>query len=226
MLDKPKALSNWTYDFLREKILNLEIQPGEQIHIEIFTEKLDVSRTPIREAFIKLANEGLIEVRPRVGYFVTDITEEDIRDLFEIREIVEARAANKAASSLTDEELVEVKSFIEEGKIAVDNGDLDLYLKYDMKFHNYLQKHIQNKRLTTFMESLNNLTHRERIISIRSPENVKETIIEHERIVQALIKRDGDKAAWFMGEHLKRVSDRIIKIMLENKNNGKGEIQI
>jgi len=226
MLDKPKALSNWTYDFLKEKILNLEIQPGEQIHIEIFTEKLDVSRTPIREAFIKLANEGLIEVHPRVGYFVTDITEEDIRDLFEIREIVEARAANKAASSLTDEELVEVKSFIEEGKIAVDNGDLDLYLKYDMKFHNYLQKHIQNKRLTTFMESLNNLTHRERIISIRSPENVKETIIEHERIVQALIKRDGDKAAWFMGEHLKRVSDRIIKIMLENKNNGKGEIQI
>lgn len=226
MLNKPKALSDWTYEFLREKILNLEIHPGEQIHIEIFTEKLEVSRTPIREAFLRLANEGLIDVRPRVGYFVTDITEEDIRDLFEIREIVETRAANKAASSLTDEELIEVKSFIEEGKIAVDNGDLDLYLKYDMQFHNYLQKHIKNKRLTTFMESLNNLTYRERIISIRSLENVKETIIEHERIVQALLERDGEKAAWFMGEHLKRVSDRIINIMQENNNNGKGEIKI
>ena len=53
--------------------MNLEFKPSEQLHIEDFTEKLEVSRTPVREAFLRLANEGLIDVRPRVGYFVSEI---------------------------------------------------------------------------------------------------------------------------------------------------------
>ena len=109
---KPSALTDWTYHYLKEKILNLELKPGQQINIEEFTEKLEVSRTPIREAFLKLASEGLIEVRPRVGYFVVEITEQDIRDLFEIREIIETRATKKASELLTDEELESMQKLI------------------------------------------------------------------------------------------------------------------
>lgn len=218
---KPTSLTDWTYGFIKGKILNLELKPGSQIHIDEVADELDLSRTPIREAFLRLGNDGLLEVQPRVGYFVADITEDDIRDLFEIREIIEARAANKAATLLTDDELMEIKKFHDESRIAVEQGDLDLFLKFEMKFHNYLQIHIHNKRLTAVMDSLTDLTYRERMISIRSLENVKETLLEHERILNALMERDGDKAAWFMGEHLKRASDRIIKIMREHKNNGK-----
>jgi GntR family transcriptional regulator, rspAB operon transcriptional repressor len=214
---KPKALADWTYEYLKGKILNLEIMPGEQIHIEVLSKELEVSRTPIREAFLRLVADGLIEIRPRVGYFVADITENDIQDLFEIREIVETRAANKAAYALSDDELQGLKKLIVESKAAVDKGDYEAYLGRDILFHNYLQKHIQNKRLVAFMESLNDLTHRERIMSIRSVENIKETILEHEQIVDSLLARDGDKAAWYMGEHLKRVSDRLVKILKDSK---------
>ena len=215
---KPFALTDWTYHYLKEKILNLEIKPGQQINIDEFTEKLEVSRTPIREAFLKLASEGLIEVRPRVGYFVADITEQDIRDLFEIREIIETRATKKAAELLTDEELKSMQSLISESRKAVDEGNFDIYLKNEIQFHEYLQKHIQNKRLNTIIEGLNDLTHRERVMSTHSIENINQSIIEHQRIMDAIAIRDGNLAEWYMGEHLHNVSERLVKHLKENKN--------
>lgn len=214
---KPSALTDWTYHFLKEKILNLEIKPGEQINIEEFIEKLGVSRTPIREAFLKLASEGLIEVRPRVGYFVMDITEQDIRDLFEIREIIETRAAKKAAGLLSNEELESMQNLIAESYKAIEEGDFQAYISNEIKFHGYLQKHIQNKRLSAFMDSLNDLTHRERVMSIQAVENIRQTLIEHQRILDGLVKRDGNLAEWYMGEHLHNVSERLVKHLVEYK---------
>ena len=137
---KPAALTNWTYKLLKEMILNLEIMPGKQIHIEELIEKLEVSRTPVREAFLKLASEGLIEVRPRVGYFVSDITEQDIRDLFEIREIIETRAAKKAAITLTDEEIDSMKKLISDSYKALEDNNFNIYLENEIQFHEYLKK--------------------------------------------------------------------------------------
>ena len=207
---KPTALTEWTYEYLKEEILNLNFKPGEQLHIDEFVEKLEVSRTPIREAFLRLANEGLLDIKPRVGYFVTEITEEDIRDLFEIREMVETRATKKAAEVLSDEDLKYLQLVMNESSRAVDNGDLDTYIENDMKFHGSLEKHIQNKRMVAFLESINNLTYRERILSMRSSENVRLTLIEHQKILDALVERDGKKAEWLMGEHLAKVSQRLI----------------
>lgn len=211
--NKPTALTDWTYQYLKEKILNFEIKPGEQIHIEDFIEKLEVSRTPIREAFLKLASDGLIEIRPRVGYFVIDITEQDIRDLFEIREIIETRAAKKAAEQLTDDELKSMHNLIIESRKAVKAGQYEIFLENEIKFHDYLRKHIHNRRLTVFMDSLNDLTHRERVLSIQSRENIEQTLIEHERILDGLMKRDGNLAEWFMGEHLHNVSERMVGLI-------------
>lgn len=215
---KPFALTDWAYRYLKEKILNLEIKPGHQVNIEEFTDKLKVSRTPIREAFLKLASEGLIEIRPRVGYFVVDITEQDIRDLFEIRGIIETRATKKAAELLTDEELESMQYLISESKEAVEEGNFEIYLKNEIQFHEYLQKHVQNKRLNSFFEDLKDLTYRERVMSTHSLENINQSIIEHQRILDGLIKRDSNLAEWYMGEHLHNVSERLVKHLNENKS--------
>jgi len=209
--NKPSALTDWTYQYLKEKILNLEIKPGEQVHIEDFTEKLEVSRTPIREAFLKLAADGLIEIHPRVGYFVTDITEQDIRELFEIREIIETRAAKRAAELLTGEDLENIQKLLLDSSQAVEKGDFAAYLANDVKFHGFLQKNMQNKRLTAFMDSMNDLTYRERVLSIESGNNIHQTLIEHQRIFDGLKKRDGNLAEWYMGEHLHNVCERLVK---------------
>jgi DNA-binding GntR family transcriptional regulator len=196
----------------------LDFRPGEQLHIEEFTEKLEVSRTPIREAFLRLATEGLVDVRPRVGYFVSDITEQDIRDLFEVREIVETRAASQAAEALTDKELEKLKALLRESEQAVKDGDYTTYINNDVKFHDYLQKHVNNQRLLSVMESLNDLTHRERVLSTRMNINIKCTLVEHGKIVEALVARDGKAAGEYMAEHLKNVCQRLVDFIKQNPN--------
>jgi DNA-binding GntR family transcriptional regulator len=215
---KPAALTDWTYQYLKKSILNLDFHPGQQLHIEDFTEKLEVSRTPVREAFLRLATEGLIEVRPRVGYFVSTITEQDIYDLFEAREIVETRAARQAAKALTDEDLENIKTIMEESQKAVSAGDFDRFLEFEVRFHEYIKKHITNKRLIAFMDSLNDLTYRERVLSTRSVENVEKTIIEHNCIVEALLQRDEKKAEECMAKHLENVRERLIALIQKNPN--------
>lgn len=213
---KPMGLTDWAYDYIKTQILNLEIKPGEQIDIETFTEMLEVSRTPVREAFLRLVSEGLLDVRPRVGYFVATISETDIRELFEVREIIESRAARRAAESLTDDELDQLEQMVDDLRLSVQNEDFDTYLENEINFHEFLQRHMGNQRLTDIMESLNDLTYRERVMSLRTAETFQQTIIEHERVVKALLKRDGDEAAWFMGEHLKNASDRVVAYLKSN----------
>ena len=213
--NKPTSLTEWTYRYLKEKILNLEIAPGEQIHINEFAEKLEISRTPIREAFLRLMADGLIEVRPRVGYFVTEITEQDICELFEIRELVEARAAKKATGMLSDEDLTEMQNILDESNQAVKKGNLDVFIKNDVKFHGYLERCIQNNHMRAFIDSIMDLTHRERIMSTQMPENVEQTLIEHQRILDGLKKRDANLAEWFMGEHLSKVCERLTRFLSE-----------
>lgn len=215
---KPAALTDWTYQYLKKSILNLEFRPGQQLHIEEFTEKLEVSRTPVREAFLRLANEGLVEVRPRVGYFVSTITVQDIYDLFEAREIVETRAARQAAESLTDDDLLKLKEIMQQSALAVEAGDYDQFLENEINFHEYLQKNVSNKRLIAFMDSLNDLTYRERVLSTRSLENIKSTIIEHNKIVDALVRRDGQAAEKCMAEHLENVRRRLVSLIKDSPN--------
>lgn len=215
-LTKPKALAEWTYLFLKEKILNLELKPGEQIPIEDFSAKLEVSRTPVREAFLRLASEGLVEIRPRVGYFVVKISEEDIRELFEIRELIEKYAASKAAAALTDHELENMKALLNKCDQAVKRGDFHTFVPAEIEFHNYLQKHLQNKRLSVILDSLNDLTYRVRVLSLKSIENITQTLIEHRKVLESLRDRDKDLAEKRMSEHMKNVCERIVVLVKMN----------
>lgn len=211
--NKPVALTDWTYKYLREQLLNMELQPGEQVRVEDYTDKLEISRTPVREAFLRLASEGLIKVLPRVGYFVTEISEKDIREVCEVREIVESEAVRKAAETLSDEDLELLRGILTETKQAITDNDLTLYLQYEIKFHEFLHKNFHNARLLDFMNSLDNVIYRGRVLSIQNPSTLENTPKEHEKILEALIERNGDLAAHYMREHLRNISDRLVDLL-------------
>ena len=216
-IEKPAALADWTYDFIRRQLLNLEIAPGEQVKIEDFTEVLNVSRTPIREAFLRLATEGLIKVVPRVGYFATELTEEEICEVCEVREIIESRAVRRAAETLNDKDLVILEQIMENTRRAVREGDLMGFMASEIEFHDFLHKNFKNKRLIDFMDSLDNVIYRGRVLANYDYSTLSETLKEHEAIYEAIKNRDVDKAAWFMGEHLQHVNDRLVEILRRRK---------
>jgi len=209
---KPAALTAWAYKTIKEDILNFRIQPGTQLHIEKLAEQMDISRTPIREALLKLEADGLVKTLPRVGFFVTDITKRDLKELFELRDLLECHATRKAAPLLTDDDLKYLDTLLAESIPAVEQGNLDKFLEIDIALHTLLIERAQNRRLIAMMESIRDLTYRERVLSLRSSDNVRETLHEHQRIVEALHQRNGELASRRMSEHLHAVSERLMQL--------------
>ena len=110
-----------------------------------------------------------------------------------------------------DDDLDHIDRLLEESKAAVKQGDVDKFLETEIAFHNILTQSAQNRRLISIMDSLGDLTYRWRIISLKSQENVRLTLIEHQAIAQALRQRDGLKAGKLMGDHIRSASERMIE---------------
>ena len=210
---RPSALSDWAYQIIRERILNLLYAPGEQLQVEKLSEAMQVSRTPIREALLRLEQDGLVRSVARVGFFVVEISEKDLEELFEVRELLESYAASKACRCMTESDLAELEKLIQRGTSCAERGDLDDYLDADGAFHGLLIARAQNERLVTMLFSLHNLLHRQRKLSVRSPENVRGTNSEHRKVMDALRAHDAELAGRRMGEHLHSVRDRMLRLL-------------
>jgi len=213
-LHKPSALKDWAYEIIKNDILNLRIPSGAQLHIEDLAAKMEISRTPVREALLRLESEGLVRAMPRVGFFVTEITRRDLEELFEIRELLEGHAAAKATHLLTDEDLAYLEHVLDLGIRAFEeDGDLHKFLETEITFHTFLIEHSQNSRLIAMMESLRDLTYRERILSLDSRENVRQSCEEHKKILGALQQRDSKLVGRLMKEHIRNVRNRLLQFL-------------
>jgi len=209
---KPKGLTDWAYETIKELILTLKVAPGTQLQIEMLADQMGVSRTPVREALLRLEQDGLTQVVPRVGVFVTGISQRDLEELYELRELLESRATEEAVQCLTDGDLDHVDLLLEESEVAVEKGDVEKFLETEISFHNILTEGARNRKLISIMDDLRDLTYRWRIISLKSPENVRLSLIEHQGIAQALRQRDGPQAGRLMGDHIRSVRERMIKV--------------
>jgi DNA-binding GntR family transcriptional regulator len=209
-LAKPSKLTEWAYEIIKNDILSGGIDPGEKLLIADIAVRLNISRTPIREALLKLREEGLVDSFSRVGFFVRDLSAEDLRELFELREITEAYAAEKAASRLTDSDLVELDTIQKASVQAVNEGRLEDFNKCEIALHAFIIKHSENSRLQKLSDGLSDLTSRERRLAIRYPENVRISLSEHGKIVEALARKDGTLARTRMIEHLRNVYSRLL----------------
>jgi DNA-binding GntR family transcriptional regulator len=207
---KPIGLTDWAYETIKELILTLKVAPGTQLQIETLADQMGVSRTPVREALLRLEQVGLTQVVPRVGVFVTGTSKRDLEELYELRELLESRATQEAAQSLSDEDLDHVDRLLEESKTAVEKGDVEKFLEIEIAFHSLLTEAARNRRLISIMDGLRDLTYRWRIISLRSQENVRLSLIEHQGIAQALRQRNGSKAGKLMGDHIRSARERMI----------------
>jgi len=210
---KPAALADWAYATIKNAILNLDLPMGAQVRVEGLAEQMEISRTPIREALLRLEKDGLVRAEPRVGFFVTEITRRDLAELFEIRQLLEGHAVKTATSETTDADLARLDRLLEQGETAVKEGDLDQYLQVEIDFHAFLLERAPNRHLSAIMGSVQDLTYRERVLSLRSLDNVHQTLLEHRRILDALHERDGELAGRMMAEHISAVSLRLSQFL-------------
>lgn len=195
---------------MKAAILSLGLRPGEQVRPEELAEQLAISRTPIREALLRLETDGLVRVEPRVGFFVADVTAADLVELFELRELLEGYAAERAATALTADDLTTVDRLLADAARAVDGGDLERFQETEVAFHDLVVERAGNRRLLAVMATLRDLTYRQRMLSLTVPENVSRSLQEHRDVATALHAGDGPAARVRMAAHLRAARDRLL----------------
>ncbi len=178
--------------------------------------RLGMSRTPVHEALVRLQAEGLVELVPRRGARVLAIRVEDMREIYEILGALEPEAAaGLAARNPSGTELLPLEKTLNAMSKALENGDLDGWANADDDFHQTLLELHGNKRLSAFVNSLLDQSHRARMVTLRLREPPIISTAEHKVIFEFLKRGDADGAREAFRRHRQRTAAELISI-LEN----------
>jgi DNA-binding GntR family transcriptional regulator len=198
-------------DTIREEILKEILRPGSKLTEQQISQRFGVSRTPVREAIGGLEAEGLVETIPNRGAFVVGLSASDAADLFEIRKHYEIIAARRAAELATKQDIEKLDKSAEFMQHYTGRGDLSRMKRINKDFHETIYKAASSRLLLVSIRRviiyLNLSAHTK---SYRR-ENLVEILAEHERIYRAIKRRDPDKAAAAMGEHIDNMAKRALK---------------
>ncbi len=171
-------LRDVVFNTLRDAILTGKLQPGERLMENQLAEKLGVSRTPIREALRMLKLENLVELTPRKGAQVLDMSEKDIVNVLEIREVLEGLAAQLACKKMTSETLEELKKTELEFEQFAKENDLEKVVSIDEHFHDIIFASTENERLIQIFNNLKIQLYRYRMAHVKLDTGIESIIVQ------------------------------------------------
>lgn len=175
------------YRALKQRILDNKLPAGTQLLEQEAAALLDMSRTPVREAMIRMANEGLVEVRPRHGMRVVPISPEDMREIYEVLTALESEAAYLLAQRGCDEaDLGRLDACVAEMDAALAASDRDAWAAADERFHRLLVDLTGNRRLAAAVASHWDQSHRARMTTLRLREPPERSNADHAALVNAI----------------------------------------
>lgn len=187
---------------LRSSILTGGISKGQSITLDSIGEQVGMSRTPVREAFQILANEGLIELRQNRCAIVKGISEEAIKDHYEMRILLETEAFRRACANMNDHILEAIKKINKQGQRAKEAGDTEAYNIANQAFHMTIWEAAGSEKLKSFLALLWNGLSMNRLVTAQ--EYAAISLAEHDQMVEKLIEKDYEGACHIMREHIVR----------------------
>ena len=204
------------YERLREEILENRMPPGFQAPEPEIALRLGMSRTPVREALLRLEAEGLVELIPRRGARVLPISTEDMSEIYEILTALEPEAAAALARKKLDKKDLKVlEASCDDMEAALAAGDLEGWASADNRFHRKLLRLHGNQRMSTFVRTMCDQAHRVRMITLRLREIPKRSTVEHREILSCIQKGDAEGARTTFRKHRERSAKELLAI-LEN----------
>lgn len=210
-------LSEQTYLVLKDKILRRQLEPGARVSVDEIAHGLGVSRTPVTDALKRLAVEGLVEIQPRRGTFVTELTARDVAELFDIRQLIEAFAARMIVQQGRAHEFLQAVdepiSRMREATVNGAYGDYESFINADRQLHSTLVGMSENQRLMQIFTELNVHMRVARAHYLNSVENARQAHQEHEAILSAF---QADDVVWVeqaLTAHITNVKSRILELL-------------
>lgn len=214
-----KSLGQHIFTHLKKAILKGDISPGNRLIENKVAKELEISRTPVREAFHKLEREGLIKQIPQGGYAVRGLTKEDIEDLFGIRSLLESYAAGLAAKNHTPEDLLLLEEKNRAFQRCLDQNQLGQLSKINTEFHDILYSMSGRPLIIKMISQIQAQIYRFRNIILNDKKNAEISLKLHIVLLKALKTRDADQVEKLLKKHILRGR----KFVLASLKNKKGE---
>jgi len=205
-LGEGRSLLDRVSDSLRTAILSGELPPGARLSVPEIARQLNVSRTPAREALLRLQHEGLVEVNPRRGAIVLDGSMADLRELFQYREALEGMAARLAATEMSDRDKAAMRVAFERHVRAVDEQDVAAHARFDQAFHVAFVEGSGNRRIIEELERVRSLLTLLMNEMAAQPGALGAPIVTvHERLLRAIEEGDGEAAERAARNHVRGI---------------------
>ncbi|MCD7861344.1 MAG: GntR family transcriptional regulator [Oscillospiraceae bacterium] len=195
------------YNRIKDMILNNQLRPGDSIVEREICESLDVSRTPVRAAFAELAEEGLVEIIPGRGVFVSRIRFEDMIEIYDIREALECMSVKLLTERITEPDLTALNKIVE--RMQRTSGSE--FMALDMELHTTMARCSRNKRLAHEIDQIYSPIRLVANTAQNDPELRTNALSEHLDILAAISDRDSARAVEMMRRHILNVKEYHIK---------------
>ena len=195
----PRALYEEVAEQLRQRIFQRELQPGSWIDEVKIAQEFGISRTPLREALKVLAAEGLVTMKVRRGAYVTEVSETDLADVYHLLSLLESDAAGVVAQKASDEEVRELQQLHKELEASQNNRDR--FFALNERFHMRLLEIAGNRWRDQLVADLRKVMKLNRHNSLLKAGRVRESMLEHRAIMEAITRRDAKLATKRMHDH-------------------------
>jgi DNA-binding GntR family transcriptional regulator len=209
-----ERLSLTAYNEIRRRILDNEMPAGTMMLEQELAALLEMSRTPVREALIRLSNEGMVEVRPRHGMRVLPVSADDMEEIYEILTALESSAAAKIAGrGLQPEEVAALRAAVGEMDAALEADDLHAWARADERFHATLLDACRNRRLKELVYQFWDQTYRVRMLTLRLRPKPVDSNRDHLALVEAIERRDPEEAARIHQKHRREAGAMLVDLL-------------
>ncbi len=205
------SLRGRVFHKLREDILNGKYKEHEELKEVAIGEELGVSRTPVREAFRQLELEGLIQIVPNKGAYVTGITAKDVKDIYMIRSSLEGMCARLATEYITPEQLEEIEENVYLASYHASKGHMEQMAELDNRFHHILYEACDSKMLQNLLQDFHQYVIRIRRKTLSTRERGIASNEEHRRIMEAIKDKNPDEAEKLATRHMINAYDNMVK---------------
>ncbi|MBM4330531.1 MAG: GntR family transcriptional regulator [Deltaproteobacteria bacterium] len=212
-IHQPKMVILQVSEALRELITSGRLKPGEKLKEIEMANSLGVSRSPVREALRILELEGLVEITPRRGAYVHLITMEDVKDIYQTREMIEGFAGFLAVENMTNEDIADIEKLWELMKGLSSNENLESYLAASSDFHNKIITCARNKKIEEIYQGIRNWVKFLRSYVLSYSGRMTSSLEEHERIVEAIKKKDKYLVEQASREHVRKGRENLMSLI-------------
>lgn len=210
------SLSQKVYASLKQAILSLVYSPGELMQKPEICTQLGVSRSPVSEAMTRLAGEGLVEIVPQAGTYVTRFSMAEIREGAFLREALELAAVESVAATITDEQLLLLKRNLRIQEALMEDGDTTGFHQMDAQMHELILSFTGYRRLAALAETSWIHVNRARQLNLPMPGRIQTAFAEHKAIVSALEGRDPRAARDATRHHLRKLIRSLEPLLIEH----------